>query len=242
MKLWLATVLAAVAIVGASVYIAISRQQPATQPSPVYEAAPAVIRPAPVPGPETQFLPLVPTFQEESIFDALPEEYAEETGPARLRLDNLAGMIDLQIPFLAERTKIPLEHTCFLQNESPALSWRDAPLETLSYVVFMEKRSAQGEVINWMVYNIPADETGLAGSQPQDGLPNGALYAINDYGITGYSGPCEPKGTFSYALRVFALDKMLDADAGTSRDSLIRAMNGHIIDAAEREFIHYKLM
>ena len=62
---------------------------------------------------------------------------------------------------------------------------------------------------------------------------------MSDYNNTGYIGPCESKGRVTYALRLFALDTVLDKPARLGKDSLIRAMNGHIIDAAEQEFTHY---
>ncbi len=245
---WGLTFLVAAAIIGVSVYMAVSRQAPppVSEPPPI----PVYDPPQPAPQPQEALEPPpepAPVLEPDVTVTVPPQAPAPavDSGLPRLQLDNLAGTIVLDVPFLAARRKMPLDHTCYRQNASPALQWRDAPPGTQSYVVFMEKRRGQdfdaGEpFVNWILFNIPPAFDGLPQGVPRDReLASGARHATSDHDNTGYIGPCEPKGRLTYALRVFALDTVLALEAGVSKHDLIRAMNGHIIDAAEQEFEHY---
>ena len=64
-------------------------------------------------------------------------------------------------------------------------------------------------------------------------------FGVSNYGNPEYVGPCDPKGKQKYRIRIFALDTVLDNEVGVSKNDLIRSMNGHIIDMAEINFIHY---
>jgi len=142
------------------------------------------------------------------------------------------------------RDKMPLEHTCFRRNISPEINWKGTPAGTKSFVVFMEKREGGTEsFVNWILFDIPETVEHLANAQPQDPvLPNGAKHARSDHHNIGYIGPCDSKGEFQYVLRIFSLDKMLELPPHIGKYDLIRAMNGHIIDAAEQNFTHYYRM
>lgn len=253
--IWLATILIALAIIGVSVYVATSgQQQPKAPPTAQAEktappktarqetgARPSQQRQSPPVARHERTEP-VPTRREEPVRQ--DQKKVETTGPATLQLDNLAGTLSVSLPFMEVRNKIPLDHTCYRRNESPEMNWTGAPPATKSYVVFLERRTGNDgsrAFVTWALFNIPADASGLNAAQARDAtLPNGAKHAISDHNNIGYIGPCEPKGKYDYAMRVFALDTVLDAPARVRKDDLIRAMNGHIIDAAEQKFIHYK--
>ncbi|NNL43693.1 MAG: YbhB/YbcL family Raf kinase inhibitor-like protein, partial [Desulfobacterales bacterium] len=55
----------------------------------------------------------------------------------------------------------------------------------------------------------------------------------NDFGKTGYGGPCPPGGTHRYLFKIYALDTILDLPAGIDKKQLLKAMEGHIIDQAQ---------
>jgi Raf kinase inhibitor-like YbhB/YbcL family protein len=87
--------------------------------------------------------------------------------------------------------------------------------------------------VHWVVYDIPADATGLREAVPTKSLPPGALEGSNDFGKTGYGGPCPPIGRHRYVHTLYALDAVLpDLDKPT-RAKLLAAMEGHVLQSAE---------
>jgi len=57
----------------------------------------------------------------------------------------------------------------------------------------------------------------------------------NDFGRTGYGGPCPPPGhgPHRYFFRLHALDAALDVPPGASRDELESAARTHTLGVAE---------
>lgn len=246
--IWIFTAVAALAIIGGAVFF-VKRQQALNEQPILVPPAPAVEMIEPEPEPEIIEEPPVDIFQPIETPDAPPAPVAQQpktTGKPKLDLSNVAGLIELDVPFMRIRDKMPLDHSCFQENISPALEWRKAPSDTKSYVVFMERRDAgwqKGDegYVTWTIYNIPENKGGLGPSIPQSSsLPDGSKQGTADHGTVGYIGPCEAMGKFTYALRVFALDIVLDVPANLAKYDLINAMNGHIIDTDEVEFIHYR--
>ena len=95
-------------------------------------------------------------------------------------------------------------------NESPQLTWRQAPHETRSFLVVAYDVTAQ--FTHWMMYNIPAGATSL----PQNAGTPGSVYGVqngNDFFQPNYGGPCPPMTLMPYAheyrFTVYALDRFL---------------------------------
>ena len=52
-----------------------------------------------------------------------------------------------------------------------------------------------GTWVHWVLYDLPATERELPTGVPPEGkLPSGARQGRNDFGGTGYGGPCPPPG------------------------------------------------
>ncbi len=84
--------------------------------------------------------------------------------------------------------------------------------------------------IPWVLFNLPADLTGLPTAVgPDKTLANGALHGKNDFGRLGYGSPCPPGGTHRYYFKLYALDIRLDLDSGITKAQLLEAMQGHIL-------------
>ena len=62
---------------------------------------------------------------------------------------------------------------------------------------------------------------------------NPGISGINDFGKTGYGGPCPPSGVHRYFFKVYALDTKLELLAGADKKTLLEAMNGHILSEGE---------
>lgn len=88
--------------------------------------------------------------------------------------------------------------------------------------------------MHWVLYNIPPNTKGLEDSIAPSHLPAGTKEALNDWKKTGYGGPAPPIGTHRYFFKLYALDKILD-DLGpaATKATLVKAMQGHILDQAE---------
>ena len=77
-------------------------------------------------------------------------------------------------------------------------------------VIFDDPDAPTKTWIHWVVFNIPADSTGLPEDVASDQLPAGAVLGRNNFTDVGYSGLCPPDGTHGYHLKFYALDTMLD--------------------------------
>ena len=131
-----------------------------------------------------------------------------------------------------EGGKIPAKYTCEGQDVSPAITWGEPPAETQSFALIMDDPDAPGGVFtHWVLFNLPADSRELPEAMPtQAQLPDGSLQGKNDFGKTGYGGPCPPSGRpHRYQFTLYALDQPLDLKAGASKKSVIDAMQGHIL-------------
>ncbi len=101
---------------------------------------------------------------------------------------------------------------CSGDNRSPALTWSGAPKGTKSFAVTVYDPDAPtgSGWWHWMVYNLPADATGLvagAGAPNSTSLPLGAVQQRIDYGYAGWGGTCPPQGDkpHRYVFTVYAL-------------------------------------
>jgi Raf kinase inhibitor-like YbhB/YbcL family protein len=63
--------------------------------------------------------------------------------------------------------------------------------------------------------------------------PAGALPGKNDWGRTGYGGPCPPIGRHRYFFKLHALDTILPNLAQPTKAELERAMDGHVLERFE---------
>lgn len=132
---------------------------------------------------------------------------------------------------------IPFEYTCDGKNISPPIHWEDPPQETRSFALVVDDPDApKNTFTHWVVYNIPADSRELPeGITQEPTLANGAVQGKNSFGQLGFGGPCPPAkhGTHRYFFKIFALDQSLDLPPGASKEQVLQAMKGHILDKAE---------
>lgn len=101
---------------------------------------------------------------------------------------------------------------CSGDNQSPHLSWKNAPVETKSFAITMYDPDAPtgSGFWHWVVFDIPASVNELvtnAGSVALKLAPKGAIQSLTDYGIKGFGGPCPPEGHgfHQYIITVYAL-------------------------------------
>jgi len=145
--------------------------------------------------------------------------------------------LTLSSPAFSHGGEIPTEYTCEGPDVSPELQWSGAPAGTRSFALIVDDPDAPDPAapkmtwVHWVLYNLPADCTGLAKGVQQ--LPAGTREGLNDWKRTGYGGPCPPIGRHRYFFKLYALDTVLP-DLGTpTKDKLLQAMQGHILGQAE---------
>lgn len=132
--------------------------------------------------------------------------------------------------------KIPVKHACTGDDLSPPLSWDEVPNGTVTLALIMEDPDAPGGTFtHWIVYNLPPDSKGLEAIIPiQKHMKNGAIQGKNDFGKTGYGGPCPPKGEeHRYFFRLFALKKKLSPESANKGEDFYNAIKGLVIEKAE---------
>src|SRR5262252_2466157 len=103
---------------------------------------------------------------------------------------------------------IPRRFTCEGGDVSPPLNWGDPPAATRSFVVLCDDPDAPaGTWHHWAAYDIPAERAGLPEDAARHGGKEGFMQALNDFGRSGYGGPCPPRshGPHHYHFRLLAL-------------------------------------
>jgi Raf kinase inhibitor-like YbhB/YbcL family protein len=123
---------------------------------------------------------------------------------------------------------IPARYTCDGENVSPPLSWSGAPDATQSIAVIVSDPDAGG-FVHWLAADVVTN-AGLGVGVSGRATGNGAgVEGRNDFGKTGYGGPCPPSGSHRYAFVVYALSAQLGLSPGYSRSDLERAMQGKVL-------------
>ncbi len=134
-------------------------------------------------------------------------------------------------------------HSWKAENVPPTLTWSHIPEGTKSFVLIMDDPDAPDPKVpgktktwvHWVVFNIPATVTGITESLGRKRtLPDGTTQGINDFGKIGYDGPYPPVGkAHRYFFKLYALDSMLKLSAGSTKEDVEAAMEGHTLGSAQ---------
>ncbi|MCF8304501.1 MAG: YbhB/YbcL family Raf kinase inhibitor-like protein [Bacteroidales bacterium] len=144
--------------------------------------------------------------------------------------------LNLTSPAFEYGKEIPVVHTCDGDDVSPQLMWDKGPKMTVTYALIMEDPDAPGGTFtHWIMYNIPPDTISLDEVVPvEKKLKSGAIQGKNDFGKYGYRGPCPPAGeNHRYYFRIYAVNKKLDPEVGTTREGLLNAIKDRVLDEGE---------
>lgn len=130
--------------------------------------------------------------------------------------------------------KIPRKYTCEGANVNPPLTFSEVPREAKSLVLLMDDPDVPAWVRkecmydHWVVFNIPIETRELA----ENTLPPGTQ-GKNTAGESAYSGPCPPDREHRYYFMLYAINIVLKLDENATKDEVLAAITGHIIDKAE---------
>lgn len=126
--------------------------------------------------------------------------------------------------------KIPPKFTCQGLDISPDLKIEGVPTGTASLAIIMDDPDAPNGTWNhWLVWNIDP-QTELI---PENVANDFAIMGNNSWPKQSYGGPCPPSGNHRYFFKLFALKTMLDLPAGSTKEALLKAMEGQIIEEAQ---------
>jgi len=159
-------------------------------------------------------------------------------GPAR-EPAHAPSTLALRSPAFEANGEIPRAHTCQGADVSPALEWSGAPEGTKSFALVVDDPDAPDPAaprmvwVHWVLYNLPADVTSLPEGLAPGALPRGTLEGYNDWGKTGWRGPCPPVGRHRYFFRLYALDTKLADLHHPKKARLMETMKGHVLASAE---------
>jgi hypothetical protein len=137
--------------------------------------------------------------------------------------------LELSSSAFSHNEPIPQEHTCDGADEPPPLQWDGVPAaaETLALIVddpdAPDPEAPQRTYVHWVVYDVPASATSLAGGRE----------GKNDWNRTGYGGPCPPIGRHRYFFKLYALDTRLGNLGEPTKAELEEAMRDHVLEQAE---------
>ncbi len=125
----------------------------------------------------------------------------------------------------SEGAPIPERHTCDGDDVSPALSWSGAPPETGAYALIVDDPDARS-FVHWVAVDIPAEVAALP--EAASGRAAG-IEGQNDFGTSGWRGPCPPSGTHRYVFSVYALARPLELSGKFDGSAARRAMEGKVL-------------
>ena len=146
--------------------------------------------------------------------------------------------LTLESTAFAANAAIPAKHTCEGEDASPPLAWSGAPVGTKSFALIVDDPDAPDPAapkmtwVHWVLYDIPAQAASLAGGIDPGELPAGTCEGVNDWGRTGYGGPCPPIGRHRYFHKLYALDTVLGDLGRPKKAALEKAMQGHVLAEA----------
>jgi Raf kinase inhibitor-like YbhB/YbcL family protein len=134
---------------------------------------------------------------------------------------------------------IPSKYTCVGADISPPLTWAGVPKTARSLVLIVDDpdapdpRAPKKTWVHWVLYNIPANISGLPEGMWSAKLPPGTKEGLNDWKQKGYGGPCPPIGRHRYFHKLYALDTVLEGMSTPTKTRIEAAMKGHVIAQTE---------
>ena len=147
--------------------------------------------------------------------------------------------LTLDSPDFAHNGPMPARLTCDGQDLSPQLHWSGLPTGTQSLALIVDDPDAPDPAaprmtwVHWVLYNMPPTATGLPEGVVAHALPPGTREGVNDWGRTGYGGPCPPIGRHRYFHKLYALDTVLPDLGKPTKAALEQAMAGHVLASTE---------
>jgi Raf kinase inhibitor-like YbhB/YbcL family protein len=141
--------------------------------------------------------------------------------------------LTLRSPAFAHGERIPSVYTCDGKNVSPPLAIDNIPSDTKSLTLIVEDPDVpqyvreDGVWVHWVVYNMPPDTSRIAEEMDTCGVQG-----LTTKGVCAYGGPCPPDREHRYLFTVYALSEMLPLQSGATKEQVLRAQEGLVLQHA----------
>ncbi len=120
-------------------------------------------------------------------------------------------------------------YTCDGRDISPELHWTFSGKAESFAITCDDPDAPGGTFVHWIIYNIPDSVKKLPQAFPKSSANSGSLQGVNDFGQTGYNGPCPPKGKpHRYIFTVYALDSKI-VDKNLRLPEFKKLIKGHVL-------------
>lgn len=142
--------------------------------------------------------------------------------------------LTLTSPAFEMNGTIPALYTCDGKGISPELIFSNIPEGTLGLALTMEDPDvpksvrADGMWNHWIVWNMSPTTIRIG----EGGIPPG-IVGKNTGGKAAYGGPCPPDREHRYIFTLYALDAILSLPQGSTKEELLQALSGHIIEQTQ---------
>lgn len=149
----------------------------------------------------------------------------------------LKHMVSLSSPAFSDMSPIPAVYTCDGRAINPPLSISDVEGTAQSLVLTVEDPDAPGKTFDhWVVFNIPPNTLSIA----ENSVPAGSTQGASSTGTSEYVAPCPPTGSHRYVFTLYVLDNVLSLPEGATKQDVLKALAGHVMDKAQLTGIYTK--
>lgn len=140
----------------------------------------------------------------------------------------------IESPAFKEGASIPRKYTCQGVDINPPLIVLDIPQAAKSLALIMDDPDVPEHIradrmwVHWVAFNIDPQTKEIA-----EGAPSLGTQGKNTGGQNRYMGPCPPDREHRYFFKLYALDSKLSLKEGATKEELLTAMEGHILEEAQ---------
>jgi len=143
----------------------------------------------------------------------------------------MAAQLKVVSSAFEQGASIPKRFTCEGEDESPPLAWSGVAAGARSLALIVDDPDASG-FVHWVMFELTGSQSGGL-PEAVSSSPDAPNQGRNDFGRTGWGGPCPPSGEHRYRFTLFAMDQPLQMTGTPTAKELKDAMDGHVLAQAE---------